>query len=98
VGLAENLAITYGDRGIKVSVICPQAVRTGMTREGGAVAAVDGMIEPEEVADTVIEAIAEEKFLILPHPKVRTYMERKVSDYDRWLKGMRRLQKRIPGA
>ena len=95
VGLAENLAITYGDRGIKVSVICPQAVRTGMTRGEDGVAAVDGMIEPEKVANIVMEALAEERFLILPHPEVRTYMERKVSDCDRWLLGMRRLQKRF---
>ena len=95
VGLAENLAITYGDKGIKVSVLCPQAVRTEMTRDEAGVAAVDGMIEPEQVADSVIKALAEERFLILPHPKVQTYMERKVSDYDRWLSGMRRLQERF---
>ncbi len=97
VGLAENLAITYGDKGIKVSVICPQAVRTAMTSDEASVAAVDGMIEPEQVADAVIEALAEERFLILPHPQVQTYMERKVSDYDRWLSGMRRLQARFSG-
>ena len=98
VGLAENLAITYGDKGIKVSVLCPQAVRTEMTRDEAGVAAVDGMIEPEQVADSVIKALAEERFLILPHPKVQTYMERKVSDYDRWLRGMQRLQARFfPG-
>lgn len=95
VGLAENLAITYGHKGIKVSVLCPQAVLTEMTRDGGSVAAVDGMIEPEQVADSVIDALAEERFLILPHPEVRTYMERKVSDYDRWLRGMQRLQDRF---
>ncbi len=97
VGLAENLAITHGEQGIKVSVLCPQAVRTDMTREGGGVAAVDGMIEPEEVADSVVRALAEETFLILPHPVVQAYMERKVSDYDRWLRGMQRLQKRFYG-
>jgi NAD(P)-dependent dehydrogenase (short-subunit alcohol dehydrogenase family) len=95
VGLAENLAITYGDLGIKVSVICPQAVRTEMTAAGPGVAGVDGMIEPEQVADDVIKAMAEERFLILPHSEVKTYMERKVSNYDRWLTGMRRLQKRF---
>jgi len=95
VGLAENMAITYGDQGIKVFALCPQAVRTEMTREGGGVASVDGMLEPEQVADSVMEAFAEERFLILPHPEVRSYMERKVSDYDRWLYGMRRLQKRF---
>jgi NAD(P)-dependent dehydrogenase (short-subunit alcohol dehydrogenase family) len=94
VGLAETLAITYGDQGIKVSVICPQAVRTAMTGDDGGVAAVDGLMEPEQVADSVMEGLAEERFLILPHPEVQTYMERKVSDYDRWLNGMRRLQKR----
>ena len=95
VGLAENLAITYGDRGIKVSALCPQAVRSAMTREGGGVAAVDGMMEPDQLADDVVRAIAGERFLILPHPEVQTYMERKVSDYDRWLEGMRRLQQRF---
>lgn len=98
MGLAENLAITYGDQGIKVSVVCPQAVRTAMTEmidDDGGVAAVDGLMEPEQVADSVMEGLAEERFLILPHPEVQTYMERKVSDYDRWLHGMRRLQKRF---
>ncbi len=97
VGLAENLAITYGDQGIKISVICPQAVRTrmtGLTGNGG-VAAVDGLIEAEKVAEDVLQGIAAEKFLILPHPEVQTYMERKVTDYDRWLAGMRRLQARF---
>jgi NAD(P)-dependent dehydrogenase (short-subunit alcohol dehydrogenase family) len=97
VGLAEILAITYGDQGIKVSVVCPQAVRTAMTEENddGGVSAVDGLMEPEQVADSVVEGLAEERFLILPHPEVQTYIERKVSDYDRWLNGMRRLQKRV---
>ena len=94
VGLAEILAITYGDQGIKVSIICPQAVRTAMTREGGGVAAVDGLMDPEVLADSVIQGLEEERFLILPHPEVRTYMQRKVSDYDRWIHGMRRLRKR----
>lgn len=97
VGLAEWLSITYGDRGIKVSVLCPQAVRTAMTantRNGG-VAGVDGMLEPDQLADTVIETLAEERFLVLPHPEVLTYMQRKTSDYDRWLSGMRKLQARF---
>lgn len=94
VGLAEILAISYGDQGIKVSVVCPQAVLTAMTREGGGVAAVDGLMEPETVADSVMEGLEEERFLILPHPEVQTYMERKASDYNRWINGMRRLQKR----
>lgn len=96
VGLAESLAITYGDQGIKVSVLCPQAVDTPMVNglENGGVAGVDGLMSPEEVVDAVVCALEEEKFLILPHKEVITYMERKVSDYDRWLKGMRKLQKR----
>jgi NAD(P)-dependent dehydrogenase (short-subunit alcohol dehydrogenase family) len=94
VGLAENMAIMYGDQGIKVSVVCPQAVRSGMTREEVSVAAVDGRLEPESVADLVIEALADERFLILPHPEVKTYLERKTSDYDRWLNGMCRLRSR----
>jgi NAD(P)-dependent dehydrogenase (short-subunit alcohol dehydrogenase family) len=95
VGLAEIIAITYGDQGIKVSVLCPQAVRTEMAPVGGGVAAVDGLLEPEQVADTVMEALEQERFLILPHPEVQAYMERKVADYDRWLNGMRKLQKRF---
>lgn len=95
VGLAENIAITYGDQGIKVSVLCPQAVRTEMAPTGDVVAAIDGLLEPEQVADTVMEALEEERFLILPHPEVQAYMERKVADYDRWLTGMRRLQDRF---
>jgi NAD(P)-dependent dehydrogenase (short-subunit alcohol dehydrogenase family) len=97
VGFAEWLAVTYGDRGIAVSVICPQAVRTAMTAdfENGGVAGVDGMIEPEEVADCTIEAIGEERFLILPHPTVEKYLQNKVGGYDRWLAGMRRLRARF---
>ena len=83
VGLAENIAIMYGDQGIKVSVVCPQAVRSGMTREEESIAAVDGRLEQGAVADLVIEALADEIFLILPHPEVKTYLERKTSDYDR---------------
>ncbi len=97
VALAEWLAITYGDQGIKVSVLCPQAVRTAMTadsRDGG-VAGIDGMLEAEEVAESVVQAIDEERFLILPHPTVHEYMKRKVSDVDRWLAGMRRLRARF---
>jgi len=96
VAFAEWLAITYGDRGLTVSVLCPQAVRTAMTAdfEDGGVAGVDGMIEPEAVAECAIEAIGEERFLILPHPTVARYWERKVGDYDRWLAGMRRLRDR----
>jgi NAD(P)-dependent dehydrogenase (short-subunit alcohol dehydrogenase family) len=94
IGFAEWLSITYGDRGIKVSVLCPQAVRTAMTAgmKDGGVAGVDGMIEPGELADTVIETLAAERFLVLPHPQVEVYMQRKTADYDRWLGGMRRLQ------
>ncbi len=99
VGLAENLDITYGEQGIKVFALCPQAVSTEMTRQGGGVAAVDGMMPPEQLADAVIEGFKRESFLILPHPEVKTYMQRKTADYDRWLQGMRRLQTRfIQGA
>jgi NAD(P)-dependent dehydrogenase (short-subunit alcohol dehydrogenase family) len=99
VGLAEALAIAHGDQGIRVSCLCPQAVRTAMTADpdGSRVASVDGMLEPEDVATAVVEGIAEERFLILPHPTVAEYMRRKVTDYDRWLAGMRRLQQRLIG-
>ena len=96
IGFAEWLSITYGNRGIKVSALCPQAVRTAMTAGGdGGVAGLDGMLEPEQLANTVIETLAEERFLVLPHPEVLTYMRRKTDDYDRWLGGMRRLHERF---
>jgi NAD(P)-dependent dehydrogenase (short-subunit alcohol dehydrogenase family) len=96
VGLAEWLAITHGEQGIRVSVLCPQAVRTAMTAglEGGGVAGVDGMLEPERVADEVVRGLADERFWILPHPEVAEYVRRKADDVDRWLRGMRRLQAR----
>ena len=94
IGFAESLAITHGDDGIKVSVICPQAVATPMLGdfEDGGPQGVDGIIAPEDVAESVIQGLAREPFLILPHEEVRLYMQRKISDYDRWLKGMRRLR------
>jgi NAD(P)-dependent dehydrogenase (short-subunit alcohol dehydrogenase family) len=97
LAFAEWLAITYGDAGIKVSVLAPQAVRTAMTAgvENGGVAGVDGMLEPDDVADAVIAGLASESFLILPHPEVLEYFRRKASDYERWLNGMRRLQRRF---
>ena len=100
IGFAEWLSITYGSRGIKVSALCPQAVRTAMTAgsEEGGVAGLDGMLEPDQLADTVIDTLAQERFLVLPHPEVLTYMRRKTDDYDRWLGGMRRLQDRFAEA
>ena len=102
IGFAESLAIAHGDQGIGVSVICPQAVRTAMLRgldDGdlldGGVQGLDGVLEPEDVAQSAIEALEEERFLVLPHPEVLEYMRRKTSDYDRWLKGMRRLRARF---
>ena len=97
VAFAEWISITYGDRGIKVSVLCPQAVRTNMTAgaANGGVAGLDGMIEPEELAEVTMVGLREEKFLILPHEIVRTYYRRKGQDIDRWLSGMRRLAARF---
>ena len=97
VALAEHLAIQYGDRGIRVSVLCPQSVQTGMTTSGPSAARVDGVMFPPEVARIVIEAMAAERFLILPHPTVHDYMQRKASNPERWLAGMRRLRDRIYG-
>ncbi len=98
IGLGEWLAITHGHQGIKVSMLCPQAVRTAMTAGGTGAAGVDGMIEPEQLADSVIEGLRNEQFLILPHPQVLEYMRRKTSDYDRWINGMQRLQERFGDA
>jgi NAD(P)-dependent dehydrogenase (short-subunit alcohol dehydrogenase family) len=103
LGLAEWLAITYGDAGIKVSALCPQGVRTPMLLGGAdigddaATMLLAGAIEPAQVADAVIDGLRAEAFLILPHPEVAEYLRRKTADYDRWLAGMRRLQARAMG-
>ena len=97
LGLAEWLAITYADRGIKVSCLCPQGVRTEMLRQGtGGIAELlrETALEPEAVAEAVVTGLAEERFLILPHPEVADYFRRKADDYERWLRGMRRLQQK----
>src|SRR5215471_4682996 len=95
LGLAEWILITHGDQGIKVSALCPQGVRTDMLKKaefaGGAFLA-ETAVEPEQVAEDVIKGLAEEKFLIFSHPEVGEYFRRKATDYDRWLRGMRRLQ------
>ena len=96
VALAEHLAIQYGDR-ICVSVLCPQSVQTGMTTPGPSAARVDGVLQPPEVARMVIEAMEAERFLILSHPQVQEYMQRKASSRERWLAGMRRLRDKIYG-
>lgn len=96
IGLAEWLAITYGDQGIKVSVLCPQAVRTDMiTGAEDHVASIDGIIEPDEVAEACVMGLEKENFLILPHPNVRNYLQSKTNNYDRWIAGMRKLNQRF---
>lgn len=96
VGFAEWLALTYGDQGIKVSVLCPQAVRTHMTQgHEDHVASIDGMMEPGPVAEACLEAIRRETFLVLPHPEVLQYMRNKTDNYDRWIGGMRKLNRRF---
>jgi NAD(P)-dependent dehydrogenase (short-subunit alcohol dehydrogenase family) len=106
VAFAEWLSVTYGDRGVRVSCLCPMGVRTAMTQvpddapedlrlAAGVVAAAGEMLEPEQVADVVVEGLRAERFLILPHPEVLTFFQRKADDYDRWLAGMRRLQARL---
>jgi len=98
VGLAEWLALTHGDDGIKVSVLCHQAVRTAMTADNpDGVASIDGMMEPDVVAGCVSDAIHEETFLILPHPEVLQYMRNKTADYDRWIGGMQKLNRAYRG-
>ena len=94
VKLAEFLSITHGDEGIRVSVLCPQGVNTAMAPRSLGDGQTDGIIEPEQLAQTVVEAIAEERFYVLPHPEVEDYVRRKGDNIDRWLSGMRRLRKR----
>jgi NAD(P)-dependent dehydrogenase (short-subunit alcohol dehydrogenase family) len=105
VSFAEWLSITYGDQGVRVSCLCPQGVNTNMLNGGDAgsvgsmgsnvVRSAGVVLEPADVAEVVHQAIVDERFLILPHPEVLTYLQRKTGDYDRWLSGMRRLQARM---
>ena len=100
VALAEWLSITYGDRGIAVSCLCPQFVRTGLLDDLAGAPETREWVEsaamaPDEVAAVAIEGVREERFLILPHPEVAGYFEGKARDYERWLAGMRRLQSRV---
>lgn len=103
VAFAEWLAITHGDEGLRVHCLCPQGVDTDLLRHGmGSSEAVEavtlqGVIQPEAVAQAVVDALAEGRFLILPHPEVATYQQRKATDPDRWLAGMRRLQAHVRG-
>jgi len=100
VAFAEWLSITHGDAGIKVSCLCPQGVRTQMLlgADGDRESFLkEGAVEPEDVAEAVIAGLAEERFLILPHPEVAEYFRRKADDYDRWLRGMRRLNAKVQG-
>ena len=113
VALAEWLSMTYGDQGITVSCLCPMAVATAMLglaadADGGSeapdelsaaagAAAVQGILPPRAVADAVVEGLREERFLILPHPEVATFEQRRASDRDRWLAGMRRLNTTLAG-
>jgi NAD(P)-dependent dehydrogenase (short-subunit alcohol dehydrogenase family) len=109
VAFAEWLSVTYGDRGLRVSCLCPMGVDTAMLQAGlsiegeeglgtRVVAAAGRVLAPEEVADAVVEAVGDERFLILPHPEVLEFFRRKGADYDRWLAGMRRLQAQVAGA
>ena len=95
LALAEWILITHGEQGIKVSALCPQGVRTDMLKRaefGGGAFLLEGALEPEQVAEEVVKGLAEERFLILPHPEVAEFFRRKATDYERWLRGMRHLQ------
>ena len=96
IGLAEWLAITYGKEGIGVSILCPQAVETAMTKgREKEVSALDGMMKPEDVAIDVINAIKDEVFLISPHDEVVGYFQNKANNYSRWIGGMQKLRQTL---
>ena len=93
VKFAEFVSITHGDEGIRSSVLCPQGVNTAMAPRSIGDGQTDGIIEPEDLAQTVVETIREERFYVLPHPEVEEYVRRKGDNSDRWLTGMRRLRR-----
>jgi short-subunit dehydrogenase len=94
VGFAEALALGHRDDNIRVSVLCPQGVDTEMVRGAGEnPATADGILSTQEVAEKTLQAIRDEKFLVLPHSEVSKYMHNKVEDYDRWIGGMAKLQR-----
>ncbi len=104
VGFTESLAINYGDHGIKVAVVCPQAVATrmiGMADDSNATEGgfngneVDGILKAEEVADIIVDQALQGRFMILTHPQVTTYIQRKTGDYDRWIAGMRKFRRSL---
>lgn len=104
VAFAESLAITHADDGIRVSVVCPQAVATRMigieddsdSMDGGFGGNdVDGIMQPDDVAECIVQGAKDGRFLILPHPQVATYFQRKAGDHDRWIAGMRRFRQKI---
>jgi NAD(P)-dependent dehydrogenase (short-subunit alcohol dehydrogenase family) len=107
VAFAESLAITHGDDGIEVCLVCPQAVATRMVgfdddgKADGDVGFggndVDGIVSAPFVAECILAAIREKRFLVLPHPVVATYFQRKAADHDRWIGGMRRFRRRLTG-
>jgi short-subunit dehydrogenase len=101
LAFAEWLSITYGDRGITVQALCPQGVRTDMLERSGAAASLllqDEAIEPEQVADAAMDGLRDGRFLILPHQEVGRYYAARATEPDRWLAGMRKLQRRIDEA
>ena len=105
MAFAESLAITHGDDGIRVTLVCPQAVDTNLAREADAHAAesgnafgaagLDGILQPEDVANPAVDGALEGKFLVLPHPKVADYIQAKAANYDRWVGGMRKLRRNL---
>jgi NAD(P)-dependent dehydrogenase (short-subunit alcohol dehydrogenase family) len=101
VAFAEWLSVTYGDRGVTVQAICPQGVQTRMLEEAGPLQELlsrDAALTPDQVADTWIASLADDRFLVLPHPEVAGYYAARAADTDRWLAGMRRLQQKVDHA
>ena len=109
VAFSEWLSVAYGDRGIRVSCLCPMGVNTNMLHDGldaaeeasqlgaNVVAHAGAVLEPDDVAACVLDAVEHERFLVLPHPEVLEYFRRKASDYERWIRGMRRLKLEVSG-
>lgn len=96
LSFAENLAMSHGNDGVRVLAVCPQGVRTPMLASDPSHFLDADALTPEQVADVVVEAVADDRrFLVLPHPEVAEMAQQRAANHDRWVAGMRKFRARV---